>query len=171
MARLVGLPFANSFSFGRPSSAPARDASSALIDVAPDEARFDHDENGARLGLLVELGAMLGQADRLVTVDNGWADGIDTGTVLVEWADASGAVLRRASYTRQLKATADAALLTIGHLRLVAAVAGFIPRQARADGSLYVRYADRSWELGAALVDGDGVALADSEDRLLIESS
>ncbi len=167
---MIGLPFANSFDFGRPSAAPVRDANGALVTAAVDQARFDHDEDGNRLGLLIEAGDILGQQDRVTTVPGDWAS-VETATVLLEWMDADGVVRRRATYSRRVKATVDAALATLGHLRFIAAVGGFLPPQQREDTSLYVRFSEQSWELGAALVDGGGAVLADQGGRLLIESS
>lgn len=167
---MIGLPFANSFDFGRPSAAPVRAANGELVTAPVDQARFDHDDDGNRLGLLIEAGDILGQQDRLTSVGGDWT-AAETATVLLEWMGTDSVVRRRATYSRRVKATVDAALATLGHLRFIAAVAGFLPPQQREDQSLYVRFSERSWELGAALVDGGGTAIVDQGGRLLIESS
>ncbi len=153
--------FAAWFDFLRPTVAPYRDAGGAIVDAAIDAPRFDHDAEGAPLGLLVEPGAELGQADRArLQVD---AIGATVATVFHARLDAGGALCRRAWYSRDPQATIDACLGQAGHHLSIGAVPGF-----RRNLGGYVRYRGLDWQLTELLGTGDGDALGDGDGRAMI---
>jgi len=152
--RLVGLPFAQTFTLTRAVPAPVRAATGRLMTAEVNQPRIDHAPAGARLGLLIEAGETLGQADRCAVAAGDWEiEG--RATVLHEYADLDGTVVRRAYYTREVRQTANACLRIEGHHRLIGALQGFLPNR---NGQ--VLYRERSWAIAGFLDDGDGAALA-----------
>lgn len=149
------------FDFSRPTIAAYRNADGELVDAAIDAPRFDHDAAGRSLGLLVEPGDALGQADRSrLQVD---AIGATVSTVLHARLDDSGTLIRRAWYSRDPQRTIDSCLGQAGRHLSVAAVPGFRPN---AGG--FVRYRGVDWQLTDLLGAGAGRALGDEDGRALI---
>lgn len=162
---LVGLPFGSTFTFRRARQAPVRNRSGQLVAAAVDEPRLDHDEGGNRLGLLVETGETLGQADRCAVVVGDWEVG-GPATVLHEYAAPDGTIVRRAYYTTSPRLAMNALLRTQGHHRIIGAVPTFLRLE---DGA--VRYRERIWPLAGLLgIEGDGPTLSDGTElgRLLL---
>lgn len=150
------------FDFTRPNAAPYRDAGGALVEAAIDAPRFDHDATGAPIGLLVETGAELGQADRVRLQPA--AIGATEATVLHEWRAVDGTLQRRAWYSRDPQATVDACLGQASHHVRIGVVPGFRPNLGG-----WCRYRGADWQLTDLLGTGiDGEALADEEGRALI---
>lgn len=173
MSRLVGYPFADTFTFSRPVEAPVRDGRGNLATAAVDAPRFDHDEAGVRAGLLVSYLDTAGQADRCAVIAGDWEVEGDA-TVLHEYAAADGTIVRRAFYTRSVRAMVNAVLMADCHHRIIGAVPGLLKNR---DG--FVRYRERQWALsaflgtgvdGEQLGDGSGSGGGDVEDRGLVEA-
>lgn len=170
MPVLVGNSFAATFVFGRPNAAERRMANGETTLVAANLPRFNHDPAGNRLGLLIEAGSAFGQQDQLTPITAEWAEPGDA-TVLMEWLGPDGTLYRRANYTKNPVAAVDAALSTIGHLRKIGAVPGFLANRAKPGQIGYVHYRSIDWILGSALLVADGVALGDGSGRTMIESA
>jgi hypothetical protein len=166
MAVLVNLPFAQTFSFSRGVAAPYRNAGGVTVTAPRDIARFDHDADGNRLGLLISSGTGMEDHDQAQVLAGDWEPGgaDRRATVFVEWDDGT-AIQRRALYTQDVRATVDACLHIEGHLRVLGACPGHL---ANRGGS--VRYKTVDWPLGDALSAGDGFALGDDVGRVLIGS-
>ncbi|UNU43619.1 hypothetical protein EAO27_13475 [Sphingopyxis sp. YF1] len=153
--------FAAWFDFGRPTAAPYRDAAGAIVTAAIDVPRFDHDAAGAPIGLLVEPGAELGQADRArLQVD---AIGATIATVFHERRDADGTIVRRAWYSRDPQATIDACLSQAGHHLRIGAIPGY-----RRNLGGFVRFRGIDWQLTELIAAGAGAAIGDDAGRGLI---
>jgi hypothetical protein len=171
MGRLIGYPFNDTFGFSRAVAAPVRNAGGDLVTVAPDVPRFDHSEAGARIGLLVTPGETLGQVDRCAVVAGDWeVEG--PATVLHEYADLDGTIVRRAFYTDSVRATVDVVLRVHCHHRIIGAVPGHLRNREGV-----VRYRERTWALGAKLGTGvadeqlgDGSGEGEVGDRGLVEN-
>jgi hypothetical protein len=149
------------FDFARPTAAPYRDEDGAVATAPADAPRFDHDDAGTSIGLLVEPGDQLGQADR-ARLQSAAIAAIEA-TVLHEQRADDGSVTRRAWYSRNPQATIDACLGQAGrHLR-IGAVPGFRPNLGG-----FVRFRGLDWQLTDLLGAGDGRALGDVEGRALI---
>lgn len=162
----VGLPFANTFAFSRPVVATTRNAAGALVDVAANKVRFDHDVAGVRLGMLVEGQATLGQADSCSAIAGDWeVDG--AATILHEFATLGGAITRRAYYSLNGRATANILLRAEGHHRRI----GIVPGLLRNRNGM-VTYRDQQWSLTGQLGTGiEGEVLEDgtADHRHLVE--
>lgn len=169
MAGLVGLSFAQTFDFSRPIAADYRDPSGAIVTAAIDEARFDHNEAGARRGLLIETGPVPGQHDAITVKPGDW-EVSGQATVLVEWEGPTG-IERRGLYSNDCRATVNAAIGVVGHLRSLIVLPGFLPNMGGNGQPGFVWYRNVSYPLGAAIGDGAGGILADDEGRLIIESA
>lgn len=165
--RLEGFPFEQTFTFVRPIEAPYRNAQGVVVLATFDEPRIDHDLGGIRLGLLVDGGQTLGQADRCAVIVGDW-EVVGPATVLHEFAKDDGTIVRRAFYTQQCRTMVNAVLRVKGHHRIIGAVPGFL---RNAQGK--VRYREREWLLPAGLGTGvEGQQLEDGtpEHRLLVEA-
>lgn len=149
------------FDFTRPTIAPYRDSDGELVDAAVDVPRFDHDADGEPIGLIVDPGEELGQADRARLQAD--AIGATAATVLHARLDDDGAIVRRAWYSRDPQATIDACLGQAGRHLSLAAIPGFRPN---AGG--FVRFRGVDWMLTGLLGDGDGGALGDDIGHALI---
>ncbi|RHW17191.1 hypothetical protein D1610_11620 [Sphingomonas gilva] len=156
---MVGL--GEAFTFARPIAAQHRNASGIRVTAPAGSPRFDHDESGVPLGLLVELGPALGQGDRVRLA----APVTQPGPMTVLHAVLrGGAVDRRAIYTRDASATIDRCLAQTGRHQVIAALPGFVqPREGR------VRAKGEWWRLASVLVDGAGAAIGVGGGRALIE--
>jgi hypothetical protein len=153
------------FDFTRPTAAPYLDAAGIVVTAPVNGPRFDHDAEGAPIGLLVEPGAELGQADRArLQVD---AIGATVATVLHAFLGDEGEVCRRAWYSRDPQATIDACLGQAAHHLSIAAVPGYRPRLG-ASGVGFVRYRGLDWQLTELLGTGEGEALGDGDGRAMI---
>ncbi len=163
--RLVGLTFEETFVFARPIAAEHRDAAGEIVEAAIDAPRFDHDEAGARLGLLVEGGPYFGAADRVSVPPGDW-EIAGPATVFHELAGEDDVPVRRAYYTRSARASVNAILATAGHHRQIGAAAGHFRNLGG-----HVRYREQIWQLPVAIGDGDGAFISDGDDpdRPLIE--
>lgn len=168
MPALVNRSFAQSFDFARPVAASYRNASGAVINAAIDTPRFDHDEAGNRLGLLITRGPARGDHDALSVVPGDWEIN-GKATVMVEWAEGD-VIRRRALYSRSVRADVNSCLMIMGHLRMIGAVPGYLPNLGP-EFAGYVRYRNRDWPLGLALDGGAGALLGDGAGRIIIESS
>lgn len=172
MSKLVGYPFNDTFDFARPVEAAVRGSDGELATAAIDAPRFDHDLAGIRLGMLVGPGETLGQPDRCAVVAGDW-EILGEATVLHEYAMADGTIVRRAFYTRDVRAMCNAVLRVDCHHRIIGAVPGLLKNK---DG--LVRYRERSWKLAAKLGTGvEGEQLGDGSgemesggDRGLVEA-
>lgn len=171
MSALVNRPFANVFNFSRSITAPYRNANGALITAPVDTPRFDHDEAGNRLGLLIARGPARGQHDALSVVSGDW-EIVGKATVMVEWLE-EGVIRRRALYTRSVRAEVNFCLMIMGHLRSIGAVPGYLPNVGAVEGQIggYVRFANKDWPLGLAFDAGDSFVLGDGSGRVIIESA
>lgn len=164
MADLKQAQFGIAFDFTRPLAADYRNAAGAIVEAAIDAPRFDHDEAGIALGLLVEGGPYLGQADRarldplMLPEDYPGSEM----TVLHARTLAGGSIERRAFYTRDAKAMIDALLNGAGHHRSVGVIAGF-----RENKGGFVRYRGQSWYLPELLATGAGDLVGDGNGRAL----
>lgn len=118
------MAFGDVFTFSRPTSAPYLDADGIVRTAAPNAPRFDHSSPGEPAGLIVALGAELGQGDNVQTVGGDWAD-LATATVLHEWNDGS-AVRNEAHYATDPKPMVDGCLTAAGHHRSIAVVPGYL---------------------------------------------
>lgn len=170
MADLGRAAFADTFTFTRPVAAPVRNADGAQIEAAIDAPRFDHADDGARLGLLVEAGAELGQGDR-VRFDGDQLDELagERATVLHARRLADGSIERRAWFTRDAVATLDAVLSQEAHHISVAALPGYLPAKISA-GVAIARYRRLDWQLVGGIAVAPGIALGDADGRALIGS-
>lgn len=150
------------FDFARPTAADYRDADGALAEAAIDAPRFDHLADGAPIGLLVEPGDELGQADRArLQVD---AIGATVATVLHARREADGTIVRRAWYSRDPQRTLDACMGQAGHHVAAGVVPGFRPNVAG-----FVWYRGFAWQLTDLMGTGiDGQAIADDIGHPLI---
>jgi len=165
MPPLVGYPFAEAFDFTRPVAAAVRNQAGEVESAAIDEPRFDHDEAGNRLGLLVAAGETLSQGDRCAVIAGDW-EVVGPATVLHEYADAEGAVQRRAYYTASVRKMVNSVLAIEGHHRIIGAVPGFLKNRAGE-----VLYRERLWELSLAIGTGvESEVLEDGSeiDRILV---
>lgn len=153
--------FAAWFDFVRPAAAPARNAAGALVTIAAGQPRFDHDAEGRPLGLLIEPGAALGQADRARLQDA--AIGAVRATVLHAIAPLGGGLHRRAYYTSDPQAMVDACLGLAGRHRSIAVIPGF-----RTNLGGFVRYRGLDWHLVRRIGDGTG-PVGDEAGRALID--
>lgn len=162
---LVGLSFAQTFAFARPRPAPVRGADGAVTIAAADIPRFDHDGAGARLGLLVDAGETLGQADRCRVLPGAW-ESAGFATVLHELLDPAGQLIRRALYSETPRAAVDALLSSAGHHRRIGAVPGYLRNLGG-----YVRYRELDWLLPAAIAatPAPARAIADEAGRPLVD--
>lgn len=152
------------FDFTRPTQMPYRDADGALQTADIDVARFDHEEDGTPLGLLVERGAALGLSDRAVMQDGALEEYAGTDcTVLHAQILDDGSVERRAWYSRAPATTITAMLGTVGHHASIGVIPGF-----RENKGGHVRYRGFSWYLMGFIEVGDGSVLSDDSDRPLI---
>lgn len=149
------------FDFARPTVAEYRNAAGELVEAAPDTVRFDHDANGVSIGLLVEPGEELGQADRARLQTD--AVGATDTTILHARRESDGSAVRRAWYSRNPQATIDACLGQEGHHLSIAAIPGFRPNIGGK-----VRYRGVDWDLTDLLGTGTGAAIGDEVGRALI---
>jgi hypothetical protein len=150
------------FDFARPTAAPHRNAAGALVMAAVDSPRFDYDGDGTSLGLLVEPGALLGQADR-ARLQTG-AIGAGAVTLFHLWRRAGeSANLHHAYYTRDPEAMVNACLGQAGHHLQIGLIPGF-----RVNLGGYVRYRSADWQLARLLGDGSDTAIGDDVGRALL---
>lgn len=159
--------FASAFDFARSETASCRDAAGAEQLLGPDLPRFDHDEEGAPLGLLITAGADLGGGDRAaldpLMLPEDLLTGTDRAATVFHMFDPGTGPVRRAWYSRNALATVNALLDQAGHHLAIGVVPGFRPREDDG-GAGIVRYRGQAWTLpgllGApALTDGAGSAL------------
>lgn len=172
MATIGQSQFGDAFTFGRTEAGVLRDASGALVAGMPDHPRFDHDETGTALGLLIGPGEDTGGGDRVAirttALPAAFFDRMTPGaadvTILHRFVAAGRtAETLRAWYSRNAKAAIDALLAQAGHHRELGVVAGFLP----ARGGTVARYRDREWTLAGLLAVPGGV-LDDGTGRPLI---
>ncbi|WCT72065.1 hypothetical protein PQ455_10435 [Sphingomonas naphthae] len=159
---LVGLPFASTFSFSRRAAAPVRDSSGAASYAPANVARFDYDQAGNPIGLLIEAGDRMGFEDRCTPIAGSWETS-DGATIFHAWAGADGVVRYEARYTRSPRAAIAAALASVGHHRIIGAAPGYLFNLGG-----YVRYRGILWTLSPALSVGAGRALGDFAGRAII---
>lgn len=160
---LVDQPFADTFVFSRGDRGAYRDADGVDRIARMDVPRFDHDADGAALGLLVEGRPLRWSPDRLSIQDGDWAE--PRGTVLHEFATPDGTVKRRAWYAPTDPAAAvDACLSIAAHHREIA----YLPTLLRNRGG-YVRWGRRDWSLGGLILAEANVALVQTAALILLE--
>jgi hypothetical protein len=163
MPALVGLPFAQTFSFSRPVPAPVRNPDGVVAVAAADVPRFDHHPDGKPRGLLVEGGGTLGQSDRCRALPGDW-EVQGEATVFHEFEDAAGDVHRRAFFSTNARRSIDALLSSVARHRRIGAVAGYLRNH---DG--LVRYRDMEWRLPAAIAIAAPLVLGDDDERVLVD--
>ncbi|VWX62572.1 hypothetical protein [Sphingorhabdus sp. 109] len=162
--------FAVAFTFARPLAAAYRDANGDSQSAAIDTPRFDHDSDGNPLGLLVEGGPYLGQADRtlidpLMLPENIVGEEV---TILHSMTDIDGTIIRRAWYSRDAIAMINGLLAIAGRHAEIGLIAGFRENKGEPDETGYVRYRGQSWHLVPLISATGGVFLADAAGRPLI---
>lgn len=118
------MAFADDFTFSRPISAPYIDAAGVTRTAGPNVARFDHSGRGRPIGLLVEPGPALGQADRPRVIPGDWAS-LEKATVLHLWNPGS-ATMAQAHYATDVVAMINGCLGAAGHHRRIAVIAGYL---------------------------------------------
>jgi hypothetical protein len=150
------------FDFGRPNAAPFRNQFGQRVNAEPNLPRFDHDEGGTPIGLLIGPGPELGQSDRArLQLD---AIGATKATVLHAIRENSGVIVRRAWYSIDPQATIDACLSQAGHHFSVGAVPGYRPNLGG-----FIRYRGANWLLTGVIGTGNQrQALGDDDGRALI---
>lgn len=160
---LVDQPFADTFVFSRGDRGSYRDAGGVERLARIDVPRFDHDPDGAPLGLLVEGHPLRWSPDRLSVQDGDWA--VTRGTVLHEFATPAGVIERRAWYAPlDPVAAVDACLSIAAHHREIA----YLPALLRNRGG-YVRWGRRDWSLGGLILAEANVALVETAALILLE--
>lgn len=157
------------FSFSRPTIAAFRTAQGTAISAPVDTPRFDHDQDGNRRGLLVEPGALLGQADR-VSFDPLMlpVELLDAQVTVLHAVDQGNGLIRRAWYSEDAVATINSLLKIAGHHHMIGVLAGFRERKGSRFEAGFVRYRQQSWYLARALAADQTRALADDAGRPLI---
>ena len=146
------MSFASLFLFSRPRAAVGRNASGELVSYGPNVPRFDHDEAGMPLGLLIERGPFPGQGDRLeLDRSQPWWETSDRWSILHAHRPpaATGAIVRQVHYcdARTAPALVDACLAIAGHHVTIGAVPGTLEPNRRGE----VRYAGHAWALAQLL--------------------
>ncbi|MGH7027367.1 hypothetical protein [Brevundimonas sp.] len=164
MTPLVGLPFAETFTFTRSCAATVRDANGAPVVVGVNAPRFDYLAPGLRGGLLVEGPPLIAAADRLRVIEGDWA--VPPSTILHVWRPPGGEVTYRAWYagSNQAASIVNACLAQRGHHREITSVPLHLPNEGG-----FVRWRDQSWSLGGLILAEAGVALGQTPDRILLE--
>lgn len=146
------------FDFARSVAAPVRDGDGVVSDAPINAPRFDHDETGTPLGLLVTAGADFGQRDRLTLDPLILPEDLATSdesmerecTVLhVFTPEGASDPTYRAWYSRAAQRTIDSLIQQIGHHRSIGVLDGF-----RENRGGIVRYRQRDWQLANPLAVG-----------------
>lgn len=159
--------FASAFDFARSEAASCRDATGTEQLLAADLPRFDHDDNGTPLGLLIGSGEDLGGGDRTaidpLMLPEELLTGSDRAATVFHLFDPGTGPVRRAWYSRNALATVNALLDQVGHHIAIGVVAGFRPREDDGGAGL-VRYRGQAWTLpgllgSPAINDGTGRGL------------
>lgn len=171
MAVLTRADFDVAFSFGRSQTSTVRDESGNWVSLAADVPAFDHDADGAALGLLIGEGDDVGQQDRASLIALMLPAALVSGDTPAERDatvfhrfDAGGGEQRRAWYSRSAVATIDALLGQRGHHKEIGVVAGLRPNE----GGI-IHYRGEVWLLPELIAAGGGV-LADALGRPLVRS-
>lgn len=146
------MAFADDFTFSRPGSAQYVDAAGITRTAAPDVPRFDHSGRGRPIGLLVEPGAALGQADRTRVIAGDWA-ALEKSTVLHLWNPGSG-VVAQAHYALDPVAMINGCLTGAGHHRQIAVIEGFLKNYGG-----WVWALGQRWDLPRLVGTTSGVAI------------
>jgi len=157
---MAARDFAQIFSFGRPGAAPVRDAAGLLVQAPAGAPRFDHDEAGKPIGLLIEAGARLGAGDRAklaMALPGGPA------TIFHHFAAPRGEAERRAYFVLDAAAAVEGLLAGAGHHLAIGAIPGFLRNRGG-----HVRYREQDWPLAAA-IGPDARAFGDGAGRPLLE--
>lgn len=170
MTPLVDLTFGITFGFARPVPATARAVNGAIVTVAANAPRFDHDVTGRPLGLLVTPGPAFGQHDAVTAKPGDWEP--QYATVLHHF-DGGGwggdGPERRALFTLRARDAVTACLGQAGHHREILVVPQYLTRHVDAAGRGFVRWGALAWYLAGALGDDAGRAVADGGGRPLLE--
>lgn len=172
MADLGPADLAIAFTFSRSAAAPYRDSSGAQLSAPANVPRFDHDDQGKALGLLIARGADAGQEDRLAL------DPLILPAALVESDDArtreatvfhrwlpEGATAERfdAWFTRNAVAAIDALGRQAGHHRAFGVTTGFaVAREGE------VRLRAHTWRVAGYLLASPGKVLTDGVAQPLV---
>lgn len=162
--------FDAAFAFTRPLASEYRDANGDNQSAAIDVPRFDHDEEGNPLGLLIEGGPWLGQADSAL-IDPLMLPEDITGqevTIFHMFAQTDGAIVRRAWYSRDAIAMINGLLAGAGRHVSIGLIAGYRENKGQPGETGYVRYRGQSWGLATLISAGGDTVLADEADRPLI---
>lgn len=162
--------FGSAFVVARARSAPARNADGEMVVVVPDLPRFDHDIEGGALGLLVEPGDVIVEADHVSLRPEVYLPEAELVTVLHALLDENGVPDRRAWYSKNARATVNACLRLSGHHQIIAVLGGWRTPVAREEG-LAVRYRRRFWFTAQPITgSGDGaIPIGDGGGRLLAD--
>lgn len=165
------------FSFARSDALPYRDAGGDVVTAPADAPRFDHDEGGQPLGLLVTPGYELGGGERLAVdpmmLPEALLPGPDVptpgtardATVLHRFRPPGGDETRRAYYTRDVRAAIDRLMAQAGHHAEIGVVAGFLPNRGG-----WVRYRGAAWQTPGVMATGGGALLAAEAGKPLVSS-
>jgi len=165
--------FSVAFSFARSAAGSYRDAAGVVRSAAVDVPRFDHDEAGAPLGLLIAPGADIGEHDRIeldpFMLPEDLVTGIDDttrrATILHAFTPAGETALRRnAWYSRNTKFMVDALLRQAGRHQSIGVIEGF-----RINLGGLVRYRGHDWWLPGVL-QTEGASLIARGELPLISS-
>lgn len=168
MADLDQRDFDIAFAFSRPTAAAYRNMAGQQLTAPVDVPRFDHDD-GLPLGLLIEPGLQLGQADRVRFDPLMIPEQMLTGQVTVLHAlDMGQGLVRRAWYSENVVATIDALIGISGRHAMIGVIAGFRERKGTRFEAGYVRYRAQSWYLTRALAASTTAVLTDDAGRPLI---
>jgi len=157
--------FSVAFAFTRPLAAAYRDANGDDQSAVIDNPRFDHDAQGNPLGLLVEGGPYLGQADRAL-IDPLMLPADIAGqevTIFHAVTDSDSTIIRRAWYSRDAIGMINGLLAGAGHHAEIGLISGF-----RENKGGYVRYRGQSWMLAPLIAASATHLLADDAGRPLL---
>lgn len=151
---LIDQPFAQTFAFSRGKTAAHRGPDGVEKTARRHVPRFDHDEDGAPLGLLIEGRPGTFFPDRIHVAEGDWMQ--PRGTVLHEWTDPTGVLRRDAWYAPfDPRSAVDAALNVKGHARRIAYVAGYLRNRGG-----FVRWKRLDWQLGGLVASESAVMIA-----------
>ena len=178
---LTPADFGIAFAYSRSEPAPYRDDAGVVRMAPADAPRFDHDENGRALGLLIGAGGDIGGRDRISLEPEMLPLTILPSPIMpkppvtvLHCFDSGNGEERRAWYSRDPAGTVNALMRQVGHHKSIGIVPGFLPNRLQPFGELpalrgYVRYRDQFWVL-PGIFASDGKAITDGEGRPLLEA-
>lgn len=150
------------FDFVRLTSAYYRDASGADAIAAPGEPRFDHDDQGNALGLLIGTGDALGTGDRVSLKPEALAETIGQEVTVLHAYQGDDGIERRAWYGKNARALVNGIARTAARHVLIGVVPGYLENKGG-----YVRQRGESWYLTNAIGTGASSAISDGARPLI----